>query len=499
MRKVFRRIGKLHLAVIVVLFAAAHYPGPAASAQNRPAPPSRSAYFLREARVARVTGEVFSGSETRENMRTLCDSIGGRLSGSAGARAALDFAEGLFRRYGLSDVHRETFDFQGWFRGPFTCEVTAPRRFAVHALALGNTPSTPPGGVEAEVVDALHGNPIELDRLGSALKGKYALVIDEVMPGGRWMHRSEVMFEVAKRGAAGLLYQTSEPGQLPMTGTCWMNGMSPIPGAGVSKEDGEWIRRALAHGEKVTVRIEMKNETPTTSSANLVGELAGDGPEFVVVGAHIDSWDVAQGAVDNGTGTIAVIEAARALANSGMKPRAAIRFVLFTGEEPGLCGSNAYAAAHETELSKCRGMINCDMVGTPLGIRVMGHEETRAFFEELVKALPGFELTAPLSFRAGIYGDQQAFLIRGVPVVIPVSHLEDESARYYHTAADTYDKVDLKSLSPCAAFVGAIALELAWPEKRPIESLDEAGVKKLVHDNDLEAVLGLWGDYPRHH
>jgi Zn-dependent M28 family amino/carboxypeptidase len=86
-----------------------------------------------------------------------------------------------------------------------------------------------------------------------------------------------------------------------------------------------------------------------------------------------------------------------------------------------------------------------------------------------------------------------------VPVVIPVSHLEDESARYDHTAADTYDKVDLKSLSPCAAFVGAIALELAWPEKRPIESLDEAGVKKLIHDDDLEAVLGMWGDYPPHH
>jgi hypothetical protein len=499
MRKMTRTIGSLQLAFVAVLFASVQCPGAAAGASSREATPERIAYSSRAARVARVTGEVFSGSEAGENMRTLCDSIGGRLSGSAGARAAMDFAEGLFRRYGLTNVHREAFDFQGWFRGSFTCEVTAPRRFAIHALALGNTPSTPPGGVEAGVVDAQHGNPIELDGLGSALKGNYALVIDGVMPGGRWMHRSEVMLEVAKRGAAGLLYETSEPGQLPMTGTCWMNGMSPIPGAGISKEDGEWIRRSLGRGEKVRVRIEMENETPLASSANLVGEIAGDGPEFVVVGAHIDSWDVAQGAVDNGTGAITVIEAARALAKSLVTPRASIRFVLFAGEESGLRGSNAYAAAHEAELSKCRCMINCDMVGTPVGIRVMGHEETRAFFEELVKALPGFELTAPLSFRAGIYGDQQAFLIRGVPVVIPVSHLEDDSARYYHTAADTYDKVDLKSLSPCAAFIGAVALELAWPEKRPIESLDEAGVKKLVHDNDLEAILGIWGDYPRHH
>ncbi|MGD1047961.1 MAG: M20/M25/M40 family metallo-hydrolase [Candidatus Krumholzibacteriaceae bacterium] len=498
MRKMIQTIRSMQLAFFVVLFAAAQCPGPAASAPKREAPPAPLVSASRDARVARVTGEVFSGSETGENIVTLCDSIGGRLSGSAGARAALDFAEGLFRKYGLTNVHRETFDFQGWFRGPFTCEVTAPRRFAMHALALGNTPSTPPGGVEAEVVDALHGNPVELDKLGSALKGKYALVVDGAMPGGRWMHRSEVMFEVAKRGAAGLLFETGVPGQLPMTGACWMNGMSPIPGVGLSKEDGEWIRRSLGRGEKVTVRVEMKNDTHVASSANLVGEVVGKGPEFVVVGAHIDSWDLAQGAVDNGTGAIAIIEAARALAKSGIKPLAGIRFVLFTGEESGLCGSNAYAAAHEAELPKCRGMINCDMVGEPQGIRVMGHEETRPFFEELVKSLPGFELTAPLSFRAGIYGDQQAFLIRGVPVVIPVTRLEDESARYYHTAGDTYDKVDLKSLSPCAAFVGVLALEIAWPERRPIESLDEAGVKKLIHDNDLETVLGIWGDYPRH-
>ncbi|HVO77136.1 MAG TPA: M28 family peptidase, partial [Candidatus Bathyarchaeia archaeon] len=459
----------------------------------------RDVYASREARVARATGEVFAGSETKDNMRVLCDSIGGRVSGSEGARMALDFAEGLLKKYGLAGVHRETYELQGWFRGPFTCEVVSPRRFAVHALALGNTPSTPPGGIEAEVVDASHGNPVELDRLGGALKGRYALVVDGVMPGGRWMHRSEVMREVATRGAAGLLYETSEPGQLPMTGTCWMNGTSPIPGAGISKEDGEWIRRALSRGERVAVRVEMTNKTGAVSSQNLVAEIPGSLPEFVIVGAHLDSWDVAQGAVDNGTGAIVLIEAARALAKSGMRPRAAIRFVLFTGEEPGLCGSNAYAASHEAELPRCRGMINCDMVGTPLGIRVMGHEEARSFFEELAKSLAAFELTAPLSFKAGIYGDQQAFLIRGVPVVVPVTHLEDESARYYHTAADTYDKVELKSLPPCAAFVGVLALELAWPERRPIEALDDAGVKKLVRDNDLEGVLGIWGDYPRHH
>ena len=483
------------IAVLVVFQGSARAAGESPSRAQQP----RDARASMSARVALVTGEVFSASETRRNLQVLCEEIGGRLTGSESARAALDFAEGTMKAYGLSNVHQEAFEFPGWFRGAFRCEVTAPRRRVMHALALGNTPSTPPGGVEAEVVDAAHGNPVELDRLGVALKGRFALVIDEPMPGGRWMHRSEIMLEVARRGAVGLLFQTTEPGELPMTGTCWNDGVSPIPGAGVSKEDGAWIQRALARGERVVVCIEMANETRPASSANVVGEIAGSGDEFVLVGAHIDSWDIAEGAIDNGTGTVVVLEAARALAKAGIKPQATIRFVLFTGEESGLYGSNAYAEAHEVELGRCRGMINCDMEGTPTGIRVMGHEEARPFFEGLIEALSAFELSTPLSFRAGIHGDQQAFLLRGVPVVIPSSRLEESSVRYYHTAGDTYDKVDLRSLPACAAFVGVLALELAVPEKRPIESLDEAGVEKLIRDNHLEEALRVWESRPRQH
>jgi carboxypeptidase Q len=490
------------LAAAAALFAvlvSTLWAGPSRAEALRGDADAQGPAAARHARIARAVGEVFAGSETGKNLRALCDDIGGRLSGTEACRRALAFAGDLFREYGLANVHEEPYDFPGWFRGPFSCEVVSPRPMALHAVALGNTPSTPAGGVEAEVVDAAHGNPVELDRLGSSLEGKYALVIDEPMPGGRWMHRSEIMLEVSKRGAAGLLFQTVQPGQLPVTGTCWNSGVSPVPGVGISMEDGEWMRRSLARGEKVVVRVEMTNQTGPASSANLVAEIPGSGPDLVIVGGHIDSWDLAQGAVDNGTGTVVVLEAARALAKAGVKPRATIRFVLFTGEESGLYGSNAYAAAHEAELARCRAMINCDMEGAPVGIRVMGHEEARRFFEELVTSIPGFDLTTPLSFRAGIYGDQQAFLLGGVPVVVPSSRLEESAERYYHTAGDTYDKVDTRSLPACAAFVASIALEIAWPGTRPVEGLDRAGVERLVRDNNLEDALRAWGNWPKGH
>jgi carboxypeptidase Q len=458
---------------------------------NRPADERRQ-------RIAAVVGSVLTGTETRENLRVLCDEIGGRVTGTAAGMEARGFIERLLNGYGLANVHEEAFDLLGWERGPFTCEITAPRHVVMHAVALANTSSTPQGGIEAEVIDVGYGYLDEIDRLGEAVKGAFALATAGALPGRRWMHRSEVMAALAERGAAGLLYQTTKPGNLPMTGMCWEGGVSPLPGAGISFEDGEWMRRSFARGERVRVRIRMTNLIGPATSANVVGEIPGRTNEYVLVGAHLDSWDLGQGAVDNGTGTVVLLEAARALSALGIEPRATIRFVFFMGEELGLVGARAYAADHEKDLFQCRAMINCDMEGTPLGVRVMGNEYANPYFEGLLQDLPGFELTEGLSNRPGIYGDHQPFLMRGVPVVSPRSRLEDECWEYYHTSADTYDKLTFKQLDLAAAFVAVLALELASTESRVMERLDDGGIEDLISRYGLEEALRYWGDWHEH-
>jgi Zn-dependent M28 family amino/carboxypeptidase len=314
------------------------------------------------------------------------------------------------------------------------------------------------------------------------------------MEGGRWMHRSEVMKAVVERGAAGLLYQTTIPGHLPMTGTCWVGGLSPVPGVGISLEDGERIRRWLVRGEEVRCKLTMTNLSGPGSSANVVGEIPGRGSGYILVGAHLDAWDNGRGAVDNGSGTVVVIEAARALASLGVEPEASIRFVLFMGEEAGLAGSIAYAETHGGELPRCRAMINCDMEGMPLGVRVMGHEEAGPFFTELCEAIPGFDLEAGVSHRVGIYGDHRPFLMRGVPVVNPISRPGNESWRYYHTSADTYDKVDASELALDAAFLAVLTFELAVTPEPVMQHLDEKGVGELIRRSGHEEALGAWLD-----
>ena len=126
----------------------------------------------------------------------------------------------------------------------------------------------------------------------------------------------------------------------------------------------------------------------------------------------------------------------------------------------------------------------------------MGHEEARAWLEELVRSLSSYDLPSGVSARAGIHGDHQAFLLAGVPVVTPISRLEGESGRYYHTVADTYDKVALAPSAGSAAFVSILVMELAWPKRRAVESLDEEGVRALIRDGGLERALESWGSRP---
>lgn len=450
----------------------------------------------RKERIARITGEVFASSGIRENLRVLCDEIGGRVSGTEAGRQARFFSERTFKRYGLSNVHQETFPIHGWQNVSLSCRALSPTPFTLHPVPLANTPSTPDGGVEAAVIDVGHGNPAELEKLGDEVKGKFALAVAGVMPGGRWMHRSEVMAEAAAAGAAGLLYQTTRDGHLPMTGMCWTKGISPVPGIGIAREDGGWIRRQLERGREVVLNISMTNLDGPVESANVIGEIPGRGRDVVIVGAHLDSWDLGQGAVDNGTGSAVVIEAARALAALGVEPEATIRFILFMGEEMGLYGSNAYVKEHDAQMKDCRAMINCDMEGTPLGVRLMWHEESAPWFEELISAMEGFDLTRGVIHRHGIYGDQQAFLLAGVPVVMPVSRVENDGAAYYHTWADTFDKVDFRSLNLDAVFVACLALELASTPERVMRHLEREDIEELVEKHELESLLPLWGNWP---
>ena len=234
----------------------------------------------------------------------------------------------------------------GWRSGETIVTVLgdAPTRLE-GAIALWNTLGTPPEGITADLINVGDGKEEDFEQLGDAISGKFVLVND----GGD--RRADKMHRALERGAAGLVI-VSQPEREPIIGTCHKEPR-PEPGLVIRHEDGESLAEKLAAGESVQLNVQITAEVWDAEPRNVVGEIAGCGPlrhETVILCAHLDSWHLAEGAIDNGNGSAAILESARALAAVGWKPRRTVRFIWFMGEEQGLFGSQAYVAAHADEL-----------------------------------------------------------------------------------------------------------------------------------------------------
>ncbi len=313
----------------------------------------------------------------------LADRIGPRRSGSEGAATAVRWTTETLRSWGF-DVRNEPVMVPHWVRGLEEAELVAPNPQKIVLTALGGSVATPPEGIIAEVV--VVGLLEEVDRLGESVRGKIVLYDnpmdmdlvhagrsfeaygEAVQPRGRGPSRA------AKYGAVAALVRSVASDSLgsPHTGmTRYDPDLPKIPAAAVTVEDAELIRRLIASGETVRMHLVLTPQTlDDVESANVVAEMRGsDWPDQVVlIGAHLDSWDLATGAIDDGAGVAGVMETFRLLHDLGLKPKRTVRLVLFMNEENGLRGARAYFAAHEDELEQHFATVESDAGATePVG------------------------------------------------------------------------------------------------------------------------------------
>jgi hypothetical protein len=365
----------------------------------------------------------------------LIDTIGGRLAGSPTGTRAEAWAAGWLRSFGLDTVYYDVVRVPVWRRGAIQVRVTTPsvaRHRPIAAIALGYSP---------------------------------AWLIDQVNP--------EVMQRAVQANAAALLRITFQPGRLPQARTVpWPEPPAPIPVLSLSREDGLWLRRQAAGSVLLQIRVEA--ETRAGTALNVVGEWRGSDPELTneafLLGAHLDSWDLGDGALDNGTGVLAVMTAMQALVAEGRRPRRTVRIVLFAAEELGLLGSRYYVAVHNAELTNLVAMMNLDMVGAPTGYGATGHPEADTLFARLAAEtrLRDLGMSAEVNHGGGPGSDHQPFLLEGVPTIYVQTSLPPETPRWYHNAADTFDKIDLGGIRGTAAAVAAAAWALADHPGRPL-------------------------------
>ncbi len=445
-----------------------------------------------------ICGEIYASDAAVRNLERLCQECSGRFAGSDDYRRAAEMVAEWWRAIGLSDVHLEPFPFTAWARGSATLTLTAPATRRYPCLAL---PYAPACDLEAEVIDVGFGLDADVKRAGAAIRGKLALVKNGGPAGGRPEHRLQKYARIKEAGAAAFLFLDDQPGMLPPTGSLVFIQDGPLdqalPSVGVPYEAGLDIARWIKTGEPVRLRLQADNRLWRAESWNVVGELAGQAPDgpFIVVGGHLDGHDIAQGAIDNASGIVAVTEIARALAPHRGQLRRSVRFIAFGVEELGMLGSHAYVEQHLAELDRLRFVFNLDCVGTGnrVGFGLQDCGELAPFFREM-----GQELAADMDVGEYLvpFSDQFPFTLQGLPSAF-IHTSGDKSPRGWgHTSADTLDKVSVQAIRLAAATVARMALRVAtgvgaWPGRR--RTPDE--VKATLQAQGAEPLMraeGLW-------
>jgi carboxypeptidase Q len=502
----------LLLCLVVSLSASAQLPqakdplSPSQSGQSAAACSATDASSCAQA-AAKIVPQVMGPSPMEENLRRLTDEIGGRITGSPEMAKAVEWAVAAFRAEGV-EVHTEKYTVPAtWSEGDTRIELLGPVKFPLRGVSEAWAPATPPSGIEANVIDIGNGTEANFAEMAAHLKGAILLVHNDPIITyadltNEWAKPQPVIARAVRDGAAAIFWMGARERLLLYRATNTIDGnIDKIPQAILAREDALRLARTIAaHPGKVRVHLDLPNRIGgPVEQENVVGEIRGyEKPdEAVILGAHLDSWELGTGALDNGCNAAMVIEAARAIKATGLLPRRSIRFVLFSGEEQGVLGSHAYVKAHRAELDKIRAMITSDYgSGRFTGYELGGRRDTEAAVREILRPLESWNVNNH-TYDLDLGSDHVDFFLEGIPI-LAANQEEAGYVQKYHTMADTFDKVDMLSLK----LNTVVAALTAWGVADRAEPLG----KRLTH-TEIEQILietgvdkqmqffGLWDDW----
>jgi carboxypeptidase Q len=447
----------------------------------------------KEPQVA-IEESILIQGRARNYLRELSDQFGGRLTGSRAYEESAEWAVKKFEEMGLTKVYVEAFGIaSGWERGTSTGAILAPVQRPLHLESLGWAPSTPAGGNRGSVVVLSNLDGDYLNAKAAEIKG-HIVLLESTQPdfGEDWtsfFRRQQICYSLLNKfGAIGVLEPDSEYNDvLNADAATWDGSLAPLPIAQIGMEDAKLIKR-LAEKAAVEIIYECQNRTRSAIEVkNVIAELPGNQrpDEWVVVGAHLDSWDFATGALDNGSGVAMVLETARAISALHRNPSRSIRFVLWGGEEEGMLGSAAWVRSHRSELEKVVAYLNTDNgSGHPRGWKVEGRKDVEEAMRPLSEGLSDLDGDA-LSEETTYDSDHGPFMLEGVPVLdlwVDMSNY----FRVHHKSSDTFDKVENLYLNACSAIVGVTVYTLADRPKPLARRIGYPAVREILKRANLD-------------
>ena len=442
--------------------------------------------------IARIVGYSMTRGGALTFLETLTDSIGGRITGSPEDRAAAELILKTLKDADIDTAHFEEYDLTStWRHGPAAGEVISPVKRALFIGSYGWVPGTP-GPIEVPVIDF---GPIGSDRDAIPARVHGAAVIVDLRSGGSSSAyvgaRAIIARRLAEAGASAMLIVSDKPDRMVYTSAFGFYPHAPLPVISIASEDAAFLRRLLVRGD-VKIHLDVQNSFPGPGKErNVVADIQGSDPsEMVLLCAHFDSWDPAQGANDNGAGVAVILEGARILKLLGIRPKHTIRFVFFSGEEELSNGSRAYVEQHKNELDSIRAVFNIDSgAHPPLGFAIHGRQDTQAISKQLLSPL------APLGadrvfLDADFDSDQETFIVAGVPIYSLRVDPQDYDTRH-HTIIDTFERVDPRMLALQTAVMAVAGYSFANADQRPGRRLSPSEVRDLLKRTGLEQLYQL--------
>ena len=453
----------------------------------------------------KINTEVVANSNAYKSLKTATETIGHRLTGSTNGEKAEEFAYNLLKSYGFKNLKYQPFEVESWSRG--TIKVTIGSAInklqPIKSVSLAYSPIKV--NETLEVVDM--GNGLEEDYLKNPNKviGKFALVYLGILPGSKQgtpnLHRSEKTAIATKYGAKGIIVINTSPNGILLTGTASVTGkLIPIPAVCVGKEDGMILKEKLTN-EKLFSHIEMTNFSGLIKARNIIATIPGTSlpNEKIVVGGHLDSWDLATGAIDNGIGSFSVLDMARTFQVLKLNPARTVEFALFMGEEEGLLGSKAYVASakNDKSIDQISYMFNYDMTNDPKGFSTSS-EDSRTLFQSIGAIANKIDTNFKnsISVGAGLHSDHQPFMLQGIPTGGGAGGgLPNGAGPCYHADCDGFNLVDEKGMKNTVRYGAMLLYGVADATEIKSKHLTDQETKQFLIDKGLKEALQIAGDW----
>lgn len=452
----------------------------------------------------KINANVLLHGRAYENLKDITETIGHRLTGSDNGRRAEEYAYRLFQQYGYKNVHFQEFKTEAWSRKSVSLTIkggSANKDYPV--VSLAHSPVS--AHVSGDIIDLGDGLTSDFEAAGPMIKGKIVLANINVRltenKGKSNLHRSEKTALAIRYGARGIILSNGANGGVLLTGTASVTGnLISIPAVCVSLESGEDIRKQLRDGVPLSAEINMANKSELTTARNIIATLDGTSPdlkdETIIIGGHLDSWDLATGAIDNGIGSFSVVDIARVFKSLHLKTKRTILFVLFMGEEQGLLGSKYMVSQLEKDnkIKNVKLMINLDMTNNTRGFNAGGNDSLISIMTSIGTIMRQVDTTYAndISSSLGLHSDHQPFMLAGVPVSSSNGKLPPGAWGCYHADCDHFNLVIKDQLNNNVRYIAMMLYALANEDKLPVYYRNSDETKDLMIQYKLkdELILG---------